>query len=115
MSLQRIQTGDTVIVISGRDKGKTGKVLRVSPADGKVLVAGINMVKRHTRASAANQQGGIIEREQPFALCKVMPVDPSTGKGTRVKVRITETGSKVRVAVRSGTEIPATPRAKASA
>ncbi len=102
MSLARIRKGDTVVVISGRDKGKTGRVLAMYPDRDRVLVEGINKVKRHTRASAKNAEGGIIEAERPIFACKLMPVDPETGKGTRVRTRIEADGSKVRVAVKSG-------------
>jgi large subunit ribosomal protein L24 len=101
----RIVKGDTVIVISGKDKGKTGKVLRVLREDDRVLVGGINLVKRHTRPTPRNPSGGIIEREQPLHACKVMLVDPKTGKGTRVRFKSLENGSKVRLAVKSGEEI----------
>ncbi|HEY4017003.1 MAG TPA: 50S ribosomal protein L24 [Polyangiaceae bacterium] len=102
----RIRKGDTVIVISGRYKGKTGKVLSVSPEDDRVVVQGINVVKRHTRPTPRNPSGGIIEREQAVHACKVMPVDPKTGKGTRVRFRSLENGKKVRIAAGSGEELP---------
>lgn len=98
MSLARIRKGDTVVVISGKDKGKNGKVLAVSPEHDRVLVEGINLVKRHTKATTRNREGGIIEGERAIHLSKVMPVDPETGKGTRVKIRVEADGSKVRVA-----------------
>ena len=113
MAVQRIQTGDSVVVISGKDKGKQGRVLRILKEDGKVVVEGVNLIKRHTKPSARAQQGGIIEREAPLADCKVMLLDPSTGKGTRCRVVVSETGTKVRVAVKSGVEIPS-PRAASS-
>jgi len=97
MALARIRKGDNVIVISGKDKGKTGKVLRVFPDMDRVTVEKINMVKRHTKATQT-RESGIIEREQPIHASKVMPVDPETGKGTRVKTRVEADGSKVRVA-----------------
>jgi large subunit ribosomal protein L24 len=102
----RIRKGDTVVVISGKDKGKTGKIMRVSPEDDRVLVQGINLVKRHTRPTPRNPSGGILEREQPIRACKVMPVDPKTGKGTRVRFRSLENDKKVRVAAGSGEELP---------
>jgi large subunit ribosomal protein L24 len=102
----RIRTGDTVIVISGKDKGKTGKVTRILRDVDRVVVAGVNMIKRHQRPTPRNPSGGIIEREQPIAACKVMPVDPKTGKGTRVRFKTLENGNKVRIAVKSGDEIP---------
>lgn len=103
----RIRTGDVVIVISGKDKGKTGKVKRVISEDDRVVVEGINLVKRHVRPTPRSPSGGIIEREQPIYACKVMPVNPKTGKGTRVRFKSLEDGRKVRVAVTSGDEIPA--------
>jgi large subunit ribosomal protein L24 len=103
----RIRKGDNVVVISGKDKGKTGKVLRVLVEEGRVLIAGINLVKRHSRPTPRNPAGGIVEREQAIHASKVMPVDPSTGKGTRVRVKVLESGKKVRVAVKSGEELPA--------
>jgi large subunit ribosomal protein L24 len=101
----RIRTGDTVVVVSGKDKGKTGKVKRVLREEDRVVVEGINLVKRHTRPTPRNPSGGIIEREQPIHGCKVMPVDPKTGKGTRVRMKTLDNGKKVRIA-KSGDEIP---------
>ena len=102
----RVRTGDTVIVISGKDKGKTGKVKRILVDEDRVVVEGINMVKRHTRPTPRNPSGGIIEREQAIHACKVMPVDPKTGKGTRVRMKTLENGKKIRIAAKSGDEIP---------
>jgi len=104
--MQRLQRGDTVVVISGKYKGKQGRVKRVLLDDDKVIVEGINLVKRHTKPNARNQQGGIVEKEAPLFACKVMPIDPKTGKGTRVKVKVDESGSKTRIAM-SGAEIRA--------
>jgi large subunit ribosomal protein L24 len=98
----RLRKGDLVVVISGKDKGKTGKVARYSAEDDRVVVEGVNLVKRHMRPSPKNPQGGILEREQPFHASKVMPVDPATGKGTRVRFKTDEKGQKVRVAAKSG-------------
>jgi large subunit ribosomal protein L24 len=103
---ERILTGDTVVVISGKDKGKKGKVMRVFREDDRVLVEGVNRVKRHTRPTPKNPSGGIVEREQPLHASKVMPVDPKTGQGTRVRFKVLENGNKVRVAVKSGEELP---------
>jgi large subunit ribosomal protein L24 len=114
MAVQRIQKGDTVVVISGKDKGKTGKVMRLLKEDDKVLVEGINLVKRHMRPNPRMQQGGILEREQPMHACKVMLVDPKTGKGTRVRVKTDDKGVKIRVAAKSGEDIPS-PRKAAAA
>ena len=106
MSVARLQKGDLVVVISGKDKGKKGKVMRLFKEDGRVTVEGINLVKRHTRPNPRMQQGGILEREQPIAASKVMLVDPKTGSGTRVRVKTDDKGQKVRIAVKSGEEIP---------
>ena len=108
----RLRKGDTVVVISGKDKGKKGKIARILVDDDKVIVEGINLIKRHMRPSPKNPQGGILEREAAIHACKVMPVDPKTGKGTRVKFSIDDKGKKTRVAVKSGEEIPSAPRAE---
>ena len=105
MSVQRLQKGDEIVVITGKDKGKKGKVMRFFPEHERVLVEGINLVKRHMRPNPRMQQGGILEREQPIAASNVMLVDPKTGKGTRVRVKTDEKGHKIRVA-KSGEEIP---------
>jgi large subunit ribosomal protein L24 len=102
----RIRKGDTVVVISGKDKGKTGKVMRVMVEDDRVLIEGINLLKRHTKPTPRNPSGGIVEREQPLFACKVMPVDPKTGKGTRVRMKTLENDRKIRVATKSGEELP---------
>jgi large subunit ribosomal protein L24 len=101
----RLRKGDEVVVISGKDKGKKGKISRILAEDGKVVVEGINLVKRHQRPTPRNQNGGIIEKEAPIFASKVMPVDPKTGKGTRVKIKVLEDGKKVRIA-KSGEELP---------
>jgi len=102
--LARLQKGDEVVVISGKEKGKKGKVARVLHEEGKVVIEGINLIKRHMRPTAKNPQGGILEREAPMFASKVMPIDPKTGKPTRVKVGKDEKGNKVRVA-KSGEHI----------
>jgi large subunit ribosomal protein L24 len=110
MSMQRLQTGDQVIVIAGKDKGKKGKVMRLVKETDRVVVEGINLVKRHMKPNPRMQQGGILEREQPLAASNVMLVDPTTGKGTRVRVKTDDKGVKTRVAVKSGEEIPSPAR-----
>ena len=115
MSVSRLQKGDQVIVIAGTDKGKKGKVMRLFNETDRVVVEGINLVKRHMKPNPRMQQGGILEREQPLAASNVMLVDPSTGKGTRIKVKTDDKGTKVRVAVKSGTEIPTPKRADSKA
>jgi large subunit ribosomal protein L24 len=107
----RILQGDTVVVISGKDKGKTGKVTRVIADSDKVIVEGINVAKRHTKPSPRNEQGGILDKEMPLHACKVMPVDPKTGKGTRVSFKTDDNGKKVRVA-KSGEALPNAAAAK---
>jgi large subunit ribosomal protein L24 len=109
MSLQRLQKGDSVIVIAGKDKGKKGKVMRLFPETDRVIVEGVNLVKRHMKPNPRMQQGGILEREQPLAASNVMLVDPKTGKGTRVRIKTDDKGKKIRVAVKSGEEIPSPP------
>ncbi len=104
--MQRLQRGDTVVVISGKYKGKQGRVKKVLVGDDKVIIEGINLVKRHMRPNARNQQGGIIEKEAPLWASKVMPLDPKTKKPTRVKTKIDENGQKTRVAM-SGAVIEA--------
>ena len=103
----KLKTDDTVIVISGKDKGKTGKVIRVEPAKDRVYVEGVNMVKRHQRPNPArpNAQVGVIEREGPLHVSNVALVDPKDRKATRVGTRRTEDGKRMRVTKRSGTEI----------
>ena len=109
MSLARIRTGDQVVVISGKNKGSAGKVLRVWPGQDKVLIEGVNKVKRHTRGGGQEGRGAIVEREAPLHLSKVMLADPESGKPTRVRTRIEQDGSKTRIAVKSGKpiEVPA--------
>ena len=104
--MNRLQRGDTVVVISGKYKGKQGRVKKVLLDDDKVIIEGINLVKRHTKPNQRTQQGGIIEKEAPMHACKVMPLDPQTNKPTRVKIKVDENGLKMRVA-KSGAEIRA--------
>ena len=103
----KLRTDDNVIVISGKDKGKTGKILRVDRRRDRVYVEGINIVKRHTRPNPArpNAQVGVIEREGPVHISNVALVDPKENKPTRVGTRRTEQGTRLRVTKRSGTEI----------
>lgn len=109
---ERLLKGDLVVVITGKDKGKKGKVTRINRELDRVTVEGVNLVKRHMRPTPRNQQGGILEREQPIAASNVMLVDPKTGKGTRVKFTTDDKGKKVRVAVKSGEEIPSPKKAE---
>ncbi len=103
----RIKKGDTVIVITGRDKGRTGEVIEVRRDDGRALVRGVNMVKRHQRQSAT-AEGGIISKEAPIHLSNIALADPKDGKPTRVGFKFEGEGEarkKVRFAKRSGAEI----------
>lgn len=103
----KLKTGDNVVVISGKDKGKTGKIIRVDPAKERIYVEGLNMVKRHQRPHPArpNAPVGVIEKEGPIHLSNLALADPRDGKPTRVAIRRTEQGARMRVAKRSGTEI----------
>ena len=101
MSALKIKKGDRVVVLSGKDKGKTGEVTKSMPKDGKVIVAGVNIATRHRKASQANPQGGLERIEAPMHVSKVAIADPKTGQATRVRFE-TKDGKKVRVAVKSG-------------
>ncbi|MGE7604744.1 50S ribosomal protein L24 [Peribacillus sp. NPDC097675] len=96
-----VKKGDKVVVISGKDKGKQGTILAAYPKQNRVLVEGINIVKKHSKPSQVNPQGGIISREAAIHVSNVMPLDLKTGKPTRVGYKI-ENGKKVRVAKISG-------------
>jgi len=97
----RIRKGDRVVVITGKDRGKRGEVLRAMPSENRVIVQGINIVKRHQRASQT-QQGGIIENEAPIQVSNVAHIDPKTDQPTRVGYKTLDDGRKVRYAKRSG-------------
>ncbi len=100
----KIKKGDKVVVLSGRDKGRTGEVVEVRPAQRRAIVRGINMVKRHQRQSAS-QEGGIISKEATIDLSNIAIADPKDGKPTRVGFKFMNDGTKVRFAKRSGVEI----------
>ena len=102
--MNRLRIGDRVKVLSGKDKGKEGRITKLLLKDDKVVVDGLNMIKRHEKPSPKNPQGGIVTREAAMHACKVMPIDPETGKGTRVRFQEKD-GKKVRVA-KSGAVIP---------
>jgi large subunit ribosomal protein L24 len=97
----KIKKGDKVVVLAGRDKGKTGEVVQVMPREDRALVRGVNVVKRHQRQTAA-QEGGIISKEAPIHLSNLAYADPKDGKPTRVGFKILDDGRKVRFAKRSG-------------
>jgi large subunit ribosomal protein L24 len=104
-----VRAGDTVQVMRGKadDKGKQGKVLRVFPKTGRVLVDGVNIVKKHRRARRPEEQSGILEVPAPIAASKVMLLDPTTGAPTRTRKQVNADGVKTRVSVKSGAEIAA--------
>ena len=104
MSAAKIKKGDTVIVLSGKDKGKEGTVTKNLPRDGKLVVSGVNLITRHNKPTQANPNGGIERIEAPMAACKVAIKDPTTGQPTRVGFEMID-GKKVRVAKKSGARI----------
>lgn len=99
--MMKIKKGDQVVVLVGKDKGRTGEVTKMMPKEGRALVAGINLVKRHTRQSQTSE-GGIISKEAPVQVSNLAIVDPKDGKATRVGFKTLEDGRKVRFAKRSG-------------
>jgi len=101
----KIKKFDQVMVISGEDKGKTGRVLRVYPSDSRAIVEGVNFIKRHTRPRPG-QQGGIVEREAPVHVSNLMVLDPADGKPTRVGHHVLQDGKRQRVGRRSGEALP---------
>ncbi|MEX0407252.1 50S ribosomal protein L24 [Aquibium sp. LZ166] len=101
--MQKIRKGDKVVVLAGKDKGRTGEVVTVMPKDDKAVVRGINMIRRHQRQSQS-QEGGIISKEAPIHLSNLAVADPKDGKPTRVGFEVKD-GKKVRVAKRSGATI----------
>ena len=105
MSKLHIKKNDTVVVLAGEDKGKTGKVLKVLVDENRALVEGVNMVSKSTKPSAKNPQGGIVKQEAPIHISNLSLVDPKSGKATRVGIKVAEDGKKVRIAKKSGEEI----------
>ena len=101
MAAAKIRKGDRVVVLSGKDKGKTGEVVRALPKESKVVVAGVNVAARHRKPSQVNPQGGIDRKEAPLHVSKVAIADPKTGQPSRVRFE-TRDGKKVRVAAKSG-------------
>ena len=97
MTKVHVRSGDTVVVLSGKDKGKQGKVLQVSPKEGKVIVEGLNVVTKHVKPRRQGEQGGIVEAEAAMYASKVQLVCPKCGKATRIAHKILDDGSKVRV------------------
>jgi large subunit ribosomal protein L24 len=101
MAASKIKKGDKVVVLSGKDKGRTGEVVKAMPKDGKVIVSGINVHARHRKPSQLNPQGGIERKEAPLHVSNVAVADPKSGKPTRVRFEERD-GKKVRVAAKSG-------------
>lgn len=104
MSAAKIKKGDTVIVLSGKDKGKEGTVTQNLPREGKVVVSGVNLITRHNKPTQTNPNGGIERVEAPMAVAKVAIKDPTTGQPTRVGFAMVD-GKKVRIAKKSGAQI----------
>ena len=101
MAAAKIKKGDRVVILSGKDKGKHGEVTKSLPKEGKVVVAGVNVITRHRKPSQVNPQGGLERVEAPLQVSKVAIEDPKTGRPTRVRFEVRD-GKKVRVAARSG-------------
>jgi len=101
--MNKIKKGDKVVVLAGKDKGRSGEVIRMMPKDDKAVVRGVNMVRKHQKQSQS-QEGGIISKEAPIHLSNIAVADPKDGKATRVKIEVKD-GKKVRIAKRSGATI----------
>jgi large subunit ribosomal protein L24 len=105
MSGMRIRKGDRVRVLTGKDRGKEGEVIRALPAEGKVVVAGVNTAKKHQRPTRATSQGGIIDKDMPIDVSNVAVLSPGDGRPTRVGYRRDASGEKVRICKRTGAEL----------
>ena len=105
MAKLHIKKGDTVIVLSGEDKDKTGKVLKVLVEKQRAIVEGVNIVTKSSKPSAKNPQGGFVKVEAPIHISNLSLIDPKSGKPTRIAIKVTEDGKKVRIAKKSGEEI----------
>ena len=101
----KIKKGDRVVVLTGKDKGKSGEVIRTLPKEGKVIVDGVNVAKKHQRATKATMQGGIIDKDMPIPISAVAIISPGDGKPTRVGYRFDDRGVKIRICRRTGTDI----------
>ena len=101
----KIKKGDRVRVLQGKDRGKEGEVTRVIPEQGKVIVDGLNVAKKHQRATRATMQGGIIDKDMPIPISAVAIISPGDGKPTRVGYRFDDRGAKIRICRRTGTDI----------
>jgi len=101
----KIRKGDRVVVLKGKDRGKEGVVMRVLPSDGKVIVDGVNVAKKHQKPTRSTMQGGIIDKDMPIDVSNVAIVSPKDGKATRVGYKLDEEGKKVRICKRTGVEL----------
>ena len=102
----KLKKGDRVIVRAGKDRGKTGVIMKVLPESNKVIVEGVNVAKKHQRATNATMQGGIIDKDMPLPASSVSIVSPSDGKATRVAYRFDDQGNKVRICARTKADLP---------
>ena len=107
-----VRKGEQVLVITGESKGTVATVLQVMPKENKVIVEGVNKVMRHVKPSQQNPRGGRVEKEMPISASNVQPIDPETGKGTRVGVRVAENGERTRYSKRSGADMGVLKRGK---
>ena len=105
MNKLHVKTGDTVIVLSGEDKGVKGEVIAVSPAEGKILVKGVNIIHKHVKPRRQGETGGIVDTEGAIYACKVAPYCSKCGKGVRVQYKVLDNGKKVRVCAKCGQEL----------
>ena len=101
----KIKKGDRVRVLTGKDRGKEGTVLRAMPSAGKLIVEGVNTAKKHQKPTRVNQSGGILERDMPIPVANVAVVSPGDGRPTRVGYKVQQDGTKVRVCRRTGAEL----------
>jgi len=101
----KIKKGDRVRVLTGKDRGKEGTVLRAMPTEGKLIVEGVNTAKKHQKPTRVNQSGGIVERDMPVPVANVAVVSPGDGRPTRIGYKVQQDGTKVRVCRRTGAEI----------
>ncbi len=101
----KIKKGDRVIVLTGKDRGKQGLVLKVLPKDGKVIVEGVHTVRKHQKATRTNAQAGIVDRDMPIQVANVAVISPGDGKATRVGYRFQPDGTKIRICKRTGADL----------
>ena len=101
----KIKKGDRVRVLTGKDRGKEGTVLRAMPSEGKLIVEGVNTAKKHQKPTRVNQSGGIVERDMPIPVANVAVLSPGDGRPTRVGFKVQQDGTKVRVCKRTGAEL----------